>query len=81
MQKLRVVKLSEGRLPDTALSFAWDNVQHTLVLVNHDQPERRKKNSRRPTRNRSATADDGDGTPQMPISTGDDVDDVEFDLH
>ena len=23
----------------------------------------------------------GDGTPQMPISTGDDVDDVDFDLH
>ena len=81
VQKLRVVKLSEGRLPDTALSFAWDNVQRTLVLVNHDQPERKKKNSRSPTRNRSATADDGDGTPQMPISTGDDVDDVDFDLH
>ena len=31
--------------------------------------------------NRSATADDGDGTPQMPISTEDDVDDVDFDLH
>ena len=76
VQRLRVVKLSEGRLPDTDLAFAWDDTHHTLALVDHNPPDPKTRNSRR--NNRSATADHDDGVPEMPTSTGDDLD---FDLH
>ena len=79
VQKLRVVKLSEGRVPDTALSFAWDDTQHTLTLVNHNQPQR-KRGRGRGRRNASQRAsDNGDGALQMSMTGGDD--DLDFDLY
>ena len=85
VQRLRVVKLSEGRVPDTALSFAWDDVQHTLALVNHHPPQRAR--TRRGTKSRSAARSDASITLPMGISTAprtiydqEDYDQEDFDL-
>ena len=87
VQKFLVAKLSEGRLPDTALSFAWDDTQHTLVLVNHDQPQPqqkkgqgRRKAGNRGTKASQRAADDGQGTLPIPMSPTGWADDLDFDL-
>ena len=61
VQRLLVEKLSEDMKRQEALTFAWDDVQHTLVLVSHDRPQVTSRNARTNKKNSPKTpSDDAD---------------------